>query len=234
MNKETVTYAAWAAVLLAVLYFLNRNSVPYLIGGYDATNFGADFFPRFAPTVLMHLIPGSIAALLGPFQFMPAIRDRYPTFHRYSGRVYVVAVVIAGLVSFDLSVNLIMFSPERMLERLRMYGEPESADQRYYAYGAGLAFLAVAWLSTLAVAFAAIRKGRTLLHKEWMRRNYIVTLAFMFYRIGLIILYKTLHVDYYQVIAMLAWGCWSVPLLVNEFIQGVQRLKGAESGAWSS
>ena len=230
MNNKTFTYAAWAVVLLAVSYFLNRNTVPYLVGGYNATSFGADYFPRFAPTVLMHLIPGSIAALLGPFQFMTAIRDHYPTIHRYSGRVYVVAVVIAGLVSFDLSLNLIMFSPERMLERLRMYGEPESANRHYYAYGAGLAFLAVDWLSTLVVAVAAIRNGMTLLHKEWMRRNYIVTLAFMFYRIGLIVLYKALHVDYHEVIAMLAWGCWSVPLLVNEFIQGLQRLKGAATG----
>lgn len=226
MKTNTVRYAAWAAVLVAVVYFINRNTVPLVIGGYNATNFGADYFARFAPTVLIHAIPGSIAALLGPFQFIPAIRDRYPTFHRYSGRVYLVAVIIAGLVSFDLSVNLIMRSPERMLERLRMYGEPAMPNHHFYAYGTGLAFLSVAWLSTLSVAIAAIKKGKTLLHKEWMRRNYIVTLGFMFYRIGLIILYKTLHVDYYEVIAMLAWGCWSVPLLVNEFIQGVGRLKG--------
>ncbi len=226
MHKNTVTYTAWAVVLIAVVYFINRNTVPYLIGGYTAANFGADYFARFAPTVLMHAIPGSIAALLGPFQFIPAIRDRYPTFHRYSGRVYLFAVIIAGLVSFDLSVNLIMRSPERMMERVRLYGEPEIANHHFYAYGAGLAFLSVAWLSTLSVAIAAIRKGRTLLHKEWMRRNYIVTLGFMFYRIGLIILYNRLHVDYYEVIDMLAWGCWSVPLLVNEFVQGVQRLQG--------
>ena len=177
----------------------------------------------------MHLIPASLAAMLGPFQFMPGIRERYPKFHRISGKLYLVAVVIAGLVSFDLSVNLIMFSPERMLDRVRSYGVPEIANHHFYAYGTGLAFLSVAWLSSLAVAFAAIRKGKTMLHKEWMRRNYIVTLGFLFYRLGYIILFKNLHLEYYEVINIMAWGCWSVPLLINEFIQGLGRLKSPET-----
>jgi uncharacterized membrane protein len=212
-------------VLIAVIYFINRNSIPYLVGGYDAATYGADYFARFAPTVLLHLIPASIAALLGPFQFMSVIRDRFPRFHRTSGRVYLSAVAIAGIVSFDLSVNLIMRSPERMLDRVQSYGVSVIPGNHFYAYGTGLAFLSVAWLTTLFVAVAAIRQGRITLHKEWMRRNYIVTLGFIFYRIGYIILFKRLHVDYYEVINIMAWSCWSVPLLINEFIQGVGRLR---------
>jgi hypothetical protein len=131
-------------------------------------------------------------------------------------------------------VNLIMRSPDRMLERVRMYGEVGTPHHVFYAYGTGLAFLAVAWLSTLSVAIAAIRKGLTRLHQEWMRRNYIVTLGFLFYRLGFVIFYQTLHIDYYEVIDLMAWGCWSVPLLVNEFLQGVQRVRSAESTGRSS
>jgi len=229
MRKNTVTYAFWTAVLIAVVYFINRNSVPYLIGGYDADTFGTRYFARFAPTLLIHVIPGCIAALLGPFQFIPAIRDRYPKFHRSSGKVYLCAVAISGIISFDLSVNLILRSPERLVDRLQLYGVPEVSNYHFHAYGTGLAFLSVAWLASLCVAFAAIRKRKITLHKEWMRRNYIVTLGFLFYRFGLIILFKKLHLGYYDAIDIMAWGCWSVPLLVNEVIQGVSRLKDPDA-----
>lgn len=229
MRKNTVTYAFWTAVLLAVVYFLNRNTVPYLSGGYDVATFGTRYFARFTPTLLLHVILGSIAAVIGPFQFIPAIRDRYPAFHRTSGKVYLCAVAIAGIVSFDLSVNLILRSPERLGEWLQGYGVAPITNYQFHAYGTGLVFLSVAWLSTLFIAFAAIRKGKVTLHQEWMRRNYIVTLGFLFYRVGLIILFKKLHLGYYDVIDMMAWGCWSVPLLINEVVQGVNRLRSAEA-----
>lgn len=119
----------------------------------------------------------------------------------------------------------IMFWPERILERVRAYGLAEIPHHRFYAYGTGLVFLSAAWLSTLSVAFAPIRKGNAMLHKKWMRRNYIVTLGFLFYRLGFTILCTHLHVGYCEAIDIMAWGWWSVPMVVNEFIQRLGRLK---------
>src|ERR1700742_5001940 len=45
---------------------------------------------------LTHMLVAPFALLLGPFQFMPRLRARYPRWHRIGGRVYVAACLIAG------------------------------------------------------------------------------------------------------------------------------------------
>src|SRR4051794_22117475 len=42
----------------------------------------------------LHVIPGALFMILGPLQFVRRIRTRYPTFHRWSGRVFVAASTI--------------------------------------------------------------------------------------------------------------------------------------------
>src|SRR5258708_13128090 len=45
---------------------------------------------------LTHMLIAHVALLLGPFQFFPGLRAKYPQAHRWSGRVYVAACVVAG------------------------------------------------------------------------------------------------------------------------------------------
>src|ERR1700730_698115 len=45
---------------------------------------------------LTHMLIAPMALLLGPFQFFPGLRAKYPHAHRWSGRVYVAACVVAG------------------------------------------------------------------------------------------------------------------------------------------
>ena len=45
---------------------------------------------------LTHVLIAPMALLLGPFQFFPGLRAKYPQAHRWSGRVYVAACVVAG------------------------------------------------------------------------------------------------------------------------------------------
>lgn len=44
-----------------------------------------------------HLVAGGVLLLLGPVQLIGAIRSRWPGFHRWSGRLYVLAAFIAGV-----------------------------------------------------------------------------------------------------------------------------------------
>src|SRR5450432_2146326 len=46
---------------------------------------------------LTHMTVAPFALLLGPFQFIPRIRAKYPRFHRWSGRIYVAACIVAGI-----------------------------------------------------------------------------------------------------------------------------------------
>jgi uncharacterized membrane protein YfcA len=51
-------------------------------------------------------------------------------------------------------------------------------------FGSGLFFLAVAWVTTTTLAYAAIRKGLIDQHREWTIRSYVVTFAFVTFRAG--------------------------------------------------
>ena len=52
-----------------------------------------------------------------------------------------------------------------------------------WAFEVGLMGLATSWLITTTVAYYTIRIGLVALHKEWMIRAYVVTFAFVFFRI---------------------------------------------------
>ncbi|WP_460765195.1 DUF2306 domain-containing protein [Mariniluteicoccus flavus] len=90
-----------------------------------------------------HAVPGGLALVLGPFQFVSRVRRRWPQLHRIMGRVYMGAVVVAALVSLV------------------------AAAYSLSGVSAQIAFalLAVIWLATLIAAFQGIRRGEVALHR---------------------------------------------------------------------
>ena len=90
------------------------------------------------------------------------------------------------------------------------------ADER--AYGMGLAGLAVAWLATTGMAFVAIRRKNITQHKQWMTRSYVVTFAFVTFRLVDDMMRGAKLMPDEQLDAFLAWSCWAVPLLFTELI----------------
>lgn len=53
--------------------------------------------PAATAGIGLHFAAGAVILLLGSIQFVRAIRDRAPALHRWVGRVYVAASVLAGL-----------------------------------------------------------------------------------------------------------------------------------------
>ena len=47
-----------------------------------------------------HVVASGIALITGPFQFLRPLRHRFPTVHRTTGRIYVVACIIGGLAGY--------------------------------------------------------------------------------------------------------------------------------------
>jgi hypothetical protein len=82
--------------------------------------------------------------------------------HRRLGVVYMSAVTVSAIAAY-----VIALSP--------------SAG---WVFGSGLMGLATAWLTTTGLAFLAIKRQLYDQHKEWMIRSYVVTFAFVFFRIG--------------------------------------------------
>ena len=95
------------------------------------------------------------------------------------------------------------------------------ATQGGWAYEAGLAMLALAWASCTGVAWAAILRGAVALHRRWMVRAYVVTFAFVTYRLVADVL-PTAQLKPASDLAIAdAWGCWSVPLLITVLVQAL-------------
>ena len=56
----------------------------------------------FQPWIIVHAAGAATALLLGPFQFRPALRRRWPVIHRWTGRAYVVGCLVGGVAAFAL------------------------------------------------------------------------------------------------------------------------------------
>ena len=110
--------------------------------------------------MLMHTTMGAFALAVGPFQFIAAIRRRYPAAHRTMGRIYLVGAVL----SMFAGIGYLLTTPPADV----FSGAPFAIS----LIGLDLAVLFTAWL-----AYAAIRQRAVLRHQAWMAFNFGLLLA---------------------------------------------------------
>ena len=181
---------------VVVLRFIFKYAVPYF--GLDQAQFGEAFWSRRFG-LLAHLSGGGVALLIGPVQlWLGETRHRMP-WHRTLGKVYLGAVTVGCLGGYYLAL---------------------STTQIGWVYSSGLFGLAVAWTITTGMAYVAIRHRAISQHREWMIRSYVVTMAFVFYRLADELMNRFTATDLLERQKAIAWLCWAVPLLLAEpFIQ---------------
>ena len=92
----------WLPIIGLSLWFFNANVLTYL-SGFRSKVFGDSFFHNQL-WVTMHLIGGSLALLLGPMQFWKSFRNRFLSFHRLTGKIYLIGVVLIGISALRLSL----------------------------------------------------------------------------------------------------------------------------------
>ncbi|MBO1752877.1 DUF2306 domain-containing protein [Actinotalea sp. BY-33] len=119
--------------------------------------------PVFQGALYVHIVTASVALLLGPLQFVAALRRRALGLHRAVGRVYMFSVGLGGLSSLVLL--------------------PVNSAGFVGAFGFGA--LAVLWLLTGLRALRAVRSGDLAGHQAWMIRNYALTFAAVMLRLWL-------------------------------------------------
>jgi hypothetical protein len=68
------------------------------------------------------------------------------------------------------------------------------------------------------MAWLAIRRQLFDQHKEWMVRSYVVTTGFVSFRIFQTVLERAGVGTTLEQLAIAAWFCWSVPLLITEAV----------------
>lgn len=179
------------ALLLALIFFA--------VFVFRYVSITEEVFGRFWPHrgwLLVHITGGTVALLLGPFQIWLGITGRKLPLHRVLGISYMATVAVSCVAAFNLAVT----------------------TQFGWVFGLGLGLLAVAWIITTGLAYIAIRRRRIPQHREWMIRSYVVTFAFVNFRI-IIGIFQVAGVGVIQEQLMVAsWACWAVPLLITEAI----------------
>jgi predicted membrane protein DUF2306 len=155
--------------------------------------------------LLMHMTGGMVALLSGPWQFWTGFRARYARLHRWTGRIFLGGVAVGSMGAFRMAI----------------------ATTFGWAFGFALLALATAWITTAGMAYYAILKRRIPIHKEWMVRAYVVTFAFVTFRV-LNDYGPTSHLQPpdHRVITI-GWASWVLPLLVVEVILQVRRMRAA-------
>lgn len=172
------------------VYFVWDKTPKYFV--FTEESYGPYFWSR-ANWVFVHIVFGILALLLGPFQFVPAIRNRYLTVHRWMGRTYLTSTLIAAIAGLYMA----------------------STSQVSYTYQSGLTFLALIWITTGTMAFIAIRNLNIKQHREWMIRSYVVTFGFTTFRLLDDLLVSQIP-NQPDRLGLLSWSCWVVPLLIAE------------------
>ena len=87
-----------------------------------------------------------------------------------------------------------------------------------FAWGVGLFSLALAWLATTGLAFVCIKRRNINAHRQWMVRSYIITFAFVLFRITTdFVPSETLwDVSLAEMSVAMIWPVWVLPLLAYE------------------
>lgn len=191
------------AVLLTIgvaLRFLFHYALPYF--RFDRAYFG--YYWPHRVRLIFHICGGILALSCGPFQFWTGLRQRAMTIHAWTGRLYLVGVLVGSTGAFLMSV----------------FTTPRS-------FGVALIFLASAWIVVTGIAYAAILRGIVTLHKEWMVRSYLVTFAFVSFRLlhdNLPAVAKHLGESENDVLANITWISWLLPLAIYEVIRQSRKI----------
>jgi uncharacterized membrane protein len=137
--------------------------IPILINGYHApavsTSFTQmdDIFARHPSLSLIHIIPGLVFVVLGPFQFMQKIRTRYPRWHRVSGRIFLASGVVIGITALVMS-----------------FAVPAIGGVNQ---AAATVVFSIFFLYALFKALQQVLQHKIARHREWVIRAYSIGLA---------------------------------------------------------
>jgi hypothetical protein len=146
--------------------------------------------------LLLHIAGGIVALLTGPGQLWLGLNRKQLQLHRRLGMAYMASVALSSIAAFYLAFH----------------------TDLGWVFGTGLTGLAGAWIVTTGLAFVAVRRGLIHQHQEWMIRSYVVTFAFVTFRIFAGIVQATGVGTLTEQVAAASWFCWAVPLLITEAV----------------
>ncbi len=196
--SQAARIAFWVSVAAVTWYFVN----------------GANHFLEFTPAALgkyfnvrwlliLHITGGGAALVLGPPQFWPRFRARYRRLHRMVGVSYLAAILVSGCCAVVLAFT--------------------TAYEVTWAYAFSLQVWVGVWISASAIAYWAALKRKFKLHREWMTRSYMVTLAFVISGLAIKLPFVKNLGGFAEISPSLFWLAWAVPLYGYDVLLSLRR-----------
>ncbi|MEI7525816.1 MAG: DUF2306 domain-containing protein [Mariniphaga sp.] len=186
-------------VILAIVtfYYIYTRALTYYkidnaIGAYGTK----------AIFIIIHVTLGITATIIGPFQFIESFRLTNLKRHRLIGKIYLLSTIISALISWYIVLP--------------------ATHSGSLAYKGGLFFLGFIWIASAVMAYLSIKNKKIELHKEWMTRSYVITIAFVTFRLVEDLL---VGMDFKGTSELMAWACWAVPLFITEVILQGRKIK---------
>lgn len=184
-------------------YYLNYSEAAFTDPLHGAANYW-----KMRGWLMLHITSGMTALLIGPWQFSRRLRQRHLQLHRLSGRVYLIAVLCGSTAACRLAFGT-------------TFGR---------AWAFGLLGLALAWFTTSAMAYYAVRHRQIQIHREWMVRSYVVTFAFVTFRVFNDFPPMSTWLPDQDRSNVIIWACWAIPLLVAEVVLQLVRMRSTGTG----
>jgi uncharacterized membrane protein len=187
-------------------------------GDYHGWKFTNGFVPGLTQgnwAVVMHVASAAIIMLAGAVQLVPQVRNRFPAFHRWNGRVYLVTAVALSVAG--VYMHWIRGSVGGPVQHI-----------------AGTVNAVLIWIcGGMAVRYAMARDFST--HRRWALRFFLVVSASWFFRIGFFLSFlvfkgpvgfdpTTLQGPF---LTFMAFACYLVPLAALEIYLHAQARPGA-------
>ena len=194
---------------------LSLGVAAYALVAYGLLPLGALLHPEMkagflahALAIRLHIFAAIFALALGPFQFSARLRARRPFVHRVMGRLYLGIGVLVGGAS---GLYMAQFAFGGIVSRV------------------GFSLLAIAWLYSGYRAYAAIRMGEVVAHREWMVRNFALAFAAVMLRLYLPASMAS-GIAFETAYPAIAWLCWVPNLVVVEVWLRWRGILRAEDG----
>jgi uncharacterized membrane protein len=146
-QSKLVFFVIFGLLTVFVTYMKNARI-------FDSTSEIAQHFAPVRWYLVPHAFFGSLAMLLGVFQFSNRLRARYLTTHRTLGYLYVVSVFIAAPLAVPMTTR---------------FGPSLVAASSMQSFG---------WMLTTAIALYCVRHGNVAQHRRWMIRSYPFAMVF--------------------------------------------------------
>ena len=140
----------WLMFIVATVFGTVLVS-PYLLLDMNDSRLDVNGEAHYA-LLVAHIFTAVVALVLGPLQFIPAIRRRR-RIHRTIGRIY----LLAGVLPSALTAVPVALLSGRLITQI------------------GLSIPAVLWGITGTLAYRAARRHDYTAHQNWMMRNYALT-----------------------------------------------------------